>query len=95
MWVRRSGGVCTGAAREASSAAQALHSGWPKDAAQEEGPRRYGARAARWVPVGEGAALGEVLRAPDYVIPGAPVFFVVAAGTAFRERFLADEVPLL
>ena len=74
---------------------QALHSGWPKDAAQEAGPSRYGPRAARWVPVKEHAALHEVLRSPDYVIPGVPVFFVVAAGTAFRERFLADETPLL
>ncbi len=47
------------------------------------------------MPVEEGAKLGEVLRAPDYVVPGVPVFFVVAAGTAFRERFLADEAPLL
>lgn len=74
---------------------QALHSGWPKGPAQEEGPRRYGPRAARWVPVQEHATLRDVLRTPDYVIPGVPVFFVVAAGTAFRERFLAGETPLL
>ena len=72
-----------------------LHSGWPKDAPPEEGPSRYGSRAARWVPVRQQATLREVLQRPDYIIPGVPVFFVVAKGTPFRDRFLADEKPIL
>jgi hypothetical protein len=43
------------------------------------------------VRVDPAATLGAVLAAPDHVVPGVPVFFVVAAGTAFRDRFLAAE----
>ncbi len=73
-----------------AGAAQALHGGWPAGAS-DAGPQRYGARAARWVRVDPAATLGAVLAAPDHVVPGVPVFFVVAAGTAFRDRFLAAE----
>jgi len=65
-----------------AGAAQALHGGWPAGAS-DAGPQRYGARAARWVRVDPAATLGAVLAAPDHVVPGVPVFFVVAAGTAF------------
>jgi hypothetical protein len=75
--------------------AQALHSGWPKDAPAEEGPSRYGSRAARWVPVHQEASLRDTLRRPDCIIPGVPVFFVVARNTPFRDKFLADEPRLL
>ena len=69
---------------------QALYGGWPAGA-DDKGPQRYGSKAARWVRVPDDATLGGVLTAPDYVAPGVPVFFVVAAGTAYRERFLASE----
>ena len=39
----------------------------------------------------ERATLAELLAAPDFVVPGVPVFFVVAAGTVYRERFLASD----
>jgi hypothetical protein len=72
---------------------EALYGGWP--AAKEEGPRRYGPDAAGWVRVREGWTLGEALSREDHVVPGIPVFFVLAAGTPFRERFLEGDVPLL
>ncbi|KAK9833531.1 hypothetical protein WJX81_002203 [Elliptochloris bilobata] len=69
---------------------EALHGCWPAGAA-DGGPQRYGPRAARWVRVREAATLCEVLAAPDFVAPGLPVFFVVAGGTAYRDRFFASE----
>eukprot|EP00951_Prasinocladus_malaysianus_P045375 scaffold602932_cov24-Prasinocladus_malaysianus.AAC.1 len=57
----------------------------------EEGPSRYGTKAANWIRVNESDALGEVLQRPDYVVPGVPVFFVVAKDTEFRRKFLANE----
>eukprot|EP00891_Asterochloris_glomerata_P002794 jgi/Astpho2/2794/gw1.00050.278.1_t len=61
--------------------------GWT---ASHREPQRYGPKAARWVQVTEAELLGEVLSRSDYVIPGVPVFFVVATGSRFRERFLSD-----
>ena len=60
----------------------------------DDGPKRFGTEAAEWVRVDETDALGEVLQRPDYVIPGIPVFFVVAKDTEFRRRFLANDVSL-
>jgi len=57
----------------------------------DDGPKRYGTKSARWVRVAEEDALGQVLQRPDYVIPGVPVLFVVASGTQFRDRFLAND----
>lgn len=71
---------------------EALHGGWPRVA--EEGPERYGPRAAGWVRVDEGWTLGEMLAREDHVAPGIPVMFVLAKGTPFRVRFLEGEVPL-
>jgi hypothetical protein len=39
----------------------------------------------------QGQTLGEVLSRPDYVVPGIPVFFVVAKGSLFAERFLSED----
>ena len=72
---------------------QVLYGGWPQDL-RDEGPQRYGPKAAKWQQVREASLLGELLSQPDYVIPGVPVFFVVAKGTDYRERFLSDEIPL-
>ena len=78
--------------REISSCSctQALYGGWPAGAA-DTAPQRYGPRAARWVRAREQATLAELLAAPDFVAPGLPVFFVVARGTVYRDRFLASE----
>ena len=71
---------------------EALHGGWPK--VVEEGPSRYGDKAAQWVRVHEGWTLGEVLGRPDHITPGIPAMFVLATGTPFKQRFLAGDVPL-
>jgi hypothetical protein len=65
---------------------------WPEglDRDTEGGPSRYGQAAARWAKVDEALSLREVLTAPGHVVPGAPLFFVVARGTEYRERFLAE-----
>jgi len=60
----------------------------------DSGPKRTGESKSGWVRVDETLALGEILQNPDYVIPGVPVFFVVAKGTEFRQRFLADETKI-
>ena len=69
---------------------ECLHGGWPEGVAAAP-PERYGPRAARWVRVDESLPLADVLAAPDLVVPGVPVFFVVARGTAYRDRFVASE----
>lgn len=69
---------------------QALHGGWPAGAAHTA-PQRYGPHAARWVRAREQATLAELLAAPDCVVPGVPVFFVVAQGTIYRDQFLASD----
>jgi hypothetical protein len=33
-----------------------------------------------------------VLLQPDHIVPGLPLFWVVAAGTDYRTRFLAEEL---
>ena len=71
-----------------------MYGGWP-EGAQDEGPSRYGPRAAQWTPVEEGDSLKDILGRPDYIVPGIPVFFVLVKGSDFQSRFLADEVPLL
>jgi hypothetical protein len=40
--------------------------------------------------VDETCTLGEILAANEHVISGHPVFYIVAQGTEFRERFLKD-----
>ena len=74
--------------------AQVLYGGWP-DQAKEDGPERYGPRAAHWTAVDEFASLAAMLSKNDYVIPGVPVFFVLVRGSSFESKFLADEIPLL
>lgn len=50
--------------------------------------QRYGEKASRAVRVDESATLAQLLAAPDCVVPGAPVFFVLAKGTQYRSKFL-------
>ena len=78
----------------AAVAVQVLHGGWP-ETGEEEGPQRYGSKAADWQRVREQQTLGSLLSRADYVVPGVPLLFVTAKGTDFRERFLAGDVPLL
>lgn len=39
----------------------------------------------------QGQTLAEILSRPDYVVHGIPVFFVVAKGSRFAERFLSED----
>ena len=57
--------------------------------------QRYGHKAAGWVRVRENWTMRDALSRPDHVIPGIPVFFVLAADTDFRERLLSGDMPLL
>ncbi|GAB4818948.1 hypothetical protein N2152v2_005994 [Parachlorella kessleri] len=72
---------------------EVLHGGWPE--VEEQGPARYGAKAAGWVRVKEQWTLADALGRPDHVVPGIPVFFVLARGSPFRQQFLDNDVPLL
>lgn len=63
---------------------------WPPGLDRDaEGPKRYGRGAARWARVDETKTLREVCSEEGHVVAGVPLFFVVARGTAYRERFLA------
>ena len=73
---------------------QVMFGGWPEHV-KNQGPSRYGPRAAHWIAIAETDSLAELLSRPDYVVPGVPVFFVVVKGSDFETRFLADEIPLL
>eukprot|EP00798_Chlamydomonas_sp_ICE-L_P019966 gene19966-26676_t len=66
---------------------QAMQGRWPEDFT-DSGPTRFGEKASKWKRVEEALTLGEVMQRPDYVCPGLPVFFVVAADTVYRKRFL-------
>lgn len=74
-------------------APQVLFGGFPEVA--EEGPSRYGPNAAGWVRVDERWTLAECLGRPDHVVPGIPVFFVLARRSPMRQQFLENDVPLL
>lgn len=54
----------------------------------EFAPEKYGDRAARWKQLDPGMTLQQVLSSPDYVIPGVPLFFVLAKGTPYYKRFI-------
>ena len=66
---------------------QALHTGWPSGF-QDKGPQRYGENASRPIRIKGHLMLREVLQRKDYIVPGLPVFFILAKGTAFRDKFL-------
>ncbi|CAD7703396.1 unnamed protein product [Ostreobium quekettii] len=83
-----------GAPLTQSQLASALE-GESAPARSDAGPRRYGKNAASWVKVNERSTLLETLAAPDHVVPGAPMFFVVAGGSEYRDRFLKYGVDSL
>ncbi|KAJ9516376.1 hypothetical protein QJQ45_011032 [Haematococcus lacustris] len=67
---------------------QALKTGsWPEDA-EASGPNRYGANASKWVVCRESWTVRELLSRPDHVVPGVPLLFALAKGSAYRQRFL-------
>lgn len=72
---------------------EALFGGWPS--VVDEGPNRYGQKQASWVRVNERHTLGSVISKDDHVIPGVPVFFILAKSTPFKESFLRGDIPLL
>jgi hypothetical protein len=51
-------------------------------------------RDQKMVLMDEIETLGEILQKDGNVVPGHPVFYVVAKGTEFREKFLAGEWEL-
>jgi hypothetical protein len=51
-------------------------------------------RDQKMVRIDESKTLGEVLAEEACVVPGHPIVYVVAKGTAFREKFLAGEWEL-
>ena len=71
---------------------EVLHGGWPAEVAADEGPQRYGTERAGWVRIQEDSTLAQTIATPDYVVPGVPVIFVTARGTAYRERFLQEAI---
>jgi hypothetical protein len=70
---------------------KALHGDWP-EMRPGAGPQRYGQHVSHWVPVDPKMSLREVLLQPDHVVPGLPLFWVLAKGTDYRQRFLAEEL---
>ena len=70
---------------------QALHGDWP-ETPLGAGPKRYGQQASHWIRVQPELSLREVLLQQDHVIPGVPLFWVLAKGTDYRQRFLQEEL---
>ncbi|KAF6259158.1 hypothetical protein COO60DRAFT_1622080 [Scenedesmus sp. NREL 46B-D3] len=69
----------------------ALHGQWP-DPDPQAGPKRYGEGASHWVAVDEALSLRQVLLQPGHVVPGVPLFWVLARDTDYQARFLAEEL---
>eukprot|EP00271_Cylindrocystis_brebissonii_P013158 TRINITY_DN32769_c0_g1_i1.p1 TRINITY_DN32769_c0_g1~~TRINITY_DN32769_c0_g1_i1.p1 ORF type:complete len:371 (-),score=93.90 TRINITY_DN32769_c0_g1_i1:35-1147(-) len=61
------------------------------DDAEEERQDWSSGGVKRWVRVHSKETLREVLAQPGCVVPGVPVFYVVAKGTPFRETFLSGQ----
>ena len=68
----------------------AMQGKWPEGSVK--GPERYGPKAAKWKLVDESLRLGELLALEEYVIPGIPLFFAVARGSVYREKFLQENL---
>jgi hypothetical protein len=54
--------------------------------------QRYGPTASHWVRVDEALSLRQVLTQPGHVVPGVPLFWVLAEGSDYQRRFLAEEL---
>jgi hypothetical protein len=70
---------------------EAIQGHWP-EGVSNQGPSRYGDKAARWVLVDESLTLQHVMSGEDYVVPGVALFFVVAKDTEYRREFLEQKL---
>ncbi|XP_057548964.1 uncharacterized protein LOC130827305 [Amaranthus tricolor] len=52
---------------------------------------KAGGHSSRWVKVNEKRTLHDVLKEPNYVIPGIPVFYIVSKRSDFYEKFKAGK----
>jgi hypothetical protein len=68
-----------------------LHGQWPEPDPQA-GPKRYGKSGSHWTAVNESLSLQQVLLQPEHVVPGVPLFWVLARDTEYQARFLAEEL---
>ncbi|KAF5838388.1 hypothetical protein DUNSADRAFT_2924 [Dunaliella salina] len=64
---------------------------WPADF-DDATPKRYGPGAPQWVEVNEQWTLQDLLSRPDYIVPGAPLLWVVARGSDYHKRFRAQAI---
>lgn len=71
---------------------QAMNGQWPDVAKDEAAPNRYGQGASHWVKVDEQLSLKQVLLQEDHIVPGVPLFWVLAKDTDYEKRFLAEEL---
>ena len=78
---------------ERAGLVEALYGGWPS--VSDDGPLRYGPKAAEWIRLDESLTLGGALQRPDHVVPGIPVFFILARDTPFKNDFLQGDIALL
>eukprot|EP00775_Hariotina_reticulata_P012859 gene12859-12986_t len=70
---------------------QALHGEWP-ELSEDAGLKRHGQGASHWATVDENMTLKDVLLQPNHLVPGVPLFWVLARGTAYEGRFLSEEL---
>ncbi|WCJ38235.1 Tetratricopeptide repeat (TPR)-like superfamily protein [Euphorbia peplus] len=59
-----------------------------KNAIDERGTLQ-GEGSSKWVKVNEKRILSDVLKQPDFVVPGIPVFYVVSKNSSFYRKFKA------
>ncbi|MEW5307249.1 MAG: hypothetical protein WDW36_009657 [Sanguina aurantia] len=72
----------------------AMQGKWPEEGYADTALTRFGEGASTWQQVPESCTLHEVLTRPDHIIPGIPLFFVLAKGTAYRTKFLESTSAL-
>lgn len=70
---------------------QALHGDWP-ELSEDVVLKRHGQGSSHWVTVDENMTLKEILLQPNHIVPGVPLFWVLAQGTTYRDRFLSEEL---
>lgn len=78
---------------ERAGLVEALYGGWPS--VSDDGPLRYGPQAAQWIRLEESWTLARALQQPGHIVPGIPVFFILARDTPFKEDFLQGDIALL
>ncbi|XP_020275741.1 tetratricopeptide repeat protein 4 homolog [Asparagus officinalis] len=58
---------------------------------EEAGRQTLSKGSGKWIKVNEKKTLQAILRQPDYIIPGIPVFFVVSSKSRFYKEFKAGK----